>query len=161
MSATADWGRYERAAYMGKTQASFHDVARNHHGIARFRRLVLDRDKHKCVLCDSDQDLHVHHLLRWHDKPILRMRKANGVTLCKACHQVHHQGTGHEFPQEITYKLVSILKSRGQSFKTIPELDQFRWYRSTPKPEREKVFLIRKSKESVDKYLDRLMPIPF
>ena len=54
------------------------------------RKKILDRDKHRCINCNSDKKLQVHHLyyingnLAWQhpDKAL--------VTLCDSCHKVWH-----------------------------------------------------------------------
>ena len=60
------------------------------------RALILERDQHKCVICQSKEDLQVHHR-QYHF-----IRKQNVfknpweyenrlmVTLCTACHQKGH-----------------------------------------------------------------------
>jgi hypothetical protein len=53
----------------------------------RWRRAVLARDDHKCVLCGSEKNLEVDHIQRWIDHPNLRFDINNGRTLCQPCHQ--------------------------------------------------------------------------
>lgn len=56
------------------------------------RRIVLDRDKHKCRQCGSDDMLEVHHIVE----------RCNGgtddisnlITLCAVCHANKHKGQG-------------------------------------------------------------------
>lgn len=52
------------------------------------RRQVLDRDGHRCVECETSENLHVHHYiprnLGGSDEP------ANLITLCASCHAARH-----------------------------------------------------------------------
>ena len=62
-------------------------------GFWNARAYVLDRDKHTCQNCkgkSKDNILEVHHIKRRQDGGTNRV--ANLVTLCKTCHDGHHQG---------------------------------------------------------------------
>ncbi len=52
------------------------------------RKVILERDGYKCVICGVSEGLHVHHLIPRHlggtDEP------ANLITLCAACHASRH-----------------------------------------------------------------------
>lgn len=52
-----------------------------------FRAAVLLRDEGKCVLCKSDQKLHVDHIKPRIDFPELLCDVSNGRTLCYECHR--------------------------------------------------------------------------
>lgn len=51
------------------------------------RDSVLSRDDHKCRICGSTKDLHVHHLTydRVYDESLYDL-----VTVCKECHKLIH-----------------------------------------------------------------------
>lgn len=51
----------------------------------RIRKLVIDMDK-KCVICNFDKRLEVHHILERKDYPQLALDITNMITLCKSCH---------------------------------------------------------------------------
>lgn len=84
-----------------------------------WRHHCLERDKYKCVLCDSGEQLNVHHILRWIDNPIYRLKKFNGATLCAVCHVKWHNGKGDTFPKEISAKLLERIKANGQKFRKL------------------------------------------
>lgn len=51
-----------------------------------WRKAVIERDNHRCVMCFSDKELHADHLKSFADYPELRLAIDNGRTLCKNCH---------------------------------------------------------------------------
>lgn len=59
-----------------------------------WRAKVKKRDKHRCKLCNlednrrpyPDHNLEVHHIIRWKDDPKSRFKVSNGITLCVICH---------------------------------------------------------------------------
>lgn len=53
---------------------------------ATLRRLVLDRDGHRCVLCNRADRLEVHHRVYAPYEENLN----DLVTLCCSCHSAHH-----------------------------------------------------------------------
>jgi len=55
-------------------------------GHKRWRRLVLQRDGHKCVRCGVTENLHVDHIKPFISHPELRLDINNGRTLCANCH---------------------------------------------------------------------------
>lgn len=57
----------------------------------RFRRAVKARDGNTCTICDSKNQLVVHHLNGFKDNVALRYDVDNGVTLCWSCHNAFHQ----------------------------------------------------------------------
>ena len=52
-----------------------------------WRKLILERDKGKCVICGSDKRLEVDHIKSFTRYPLLRYRVLNGRTLCRECHK--------------------------------------------------------------------------
>lgn len=56
----------------------------------KFRKQVLSRDKHQCQWygCNNKKRLNVHHIKRWADCPGLRFDINNGITLCRAHHDM-------------------------------------------------------------------------
>jgi hypothetical protein len=55
----------------------------------RWRNAVYRRDKWACRMpgCPGlSKTLNAHHIRRWANYPALRYVKANGITLCKGCH---------------------------------------------------------------------------
>jgi len=61
-----------------------------------FRKKILDRDSHKCIVCEVDTELQVHHK-QYHFSKLSRTFKNPWeyktkylITLCKKCHQKGH-----------------------------------------------------------------------
>lgn len=53
-----------------------------------WRKLILARDKHQCVMCKrNEKHFEVHHIKPWAGFVHLRYELDNGVTLCKRCHK--------------------------------------------------------------------------
>lgn len=52
----------------------------------KWRRAVLERDRHRCSLCHSSERLEVHHIVRFNKAKDKRWEVSNGLTLCKPCH---------------------------------------------------------------------------
>jgi 5-methylcytosine-specific restriction endonuclease McrA len=52
------------------------------------RNQILDRDKHRCQVCDKTNELHVHHM---HYKNIFHEQLGDLITLCERCHGVAHR----------------------------------------------------------------------
>jgi 5-methylcytosine-specific restriction endonuclease McrA len=53
-----------------------------------WRDNVKKRDKHRCQWpgCCSNKSIQVHHIKTWANYPAMRFVEANGITLCKRCH---------------------------------------------------------------------------
>lgn len=58
----------------------------------QWRRSVLQRDGWRCRYCQSDGDLHAHHIKPWATFPDDRFLVNNGLTLCAPCHKAVHHG---------------------------------------------------------------------
>jgi 5-methylcytosine-specific restriction endonuclease McrA len=69
-----------------------------------WRKKVLERDGNVCQMskCNNRDHLQVHHIKRWADASHLRTNPANGITLCKKC---HNDITGREGHYEVTFFL--------------------------------------------------------
>lgn len=59
---------------------------------AHWKASVRVRDKNKCVICGSTEDLHVHHIIPVSQDPEKKYvyTVGNGVTLCSRCHAMVH-----------------------------------------------------------------------
>lgn len=47
---------------------------------------VKTRDKFKCKECESEKDLHAHHIIPWKYDEMKRFDLSNVITLCRSCH---------------------------------------------------------------------------
>lgn len=56
----------------------------------QWRKDVRKRDNHRCQWpgCIASKKLQAHHIMRWADSVDLRYNINNGITLCKAHHQM-------------------------------------------------------------------------
>lgn len=52
-----------------------------------FKRIVFDRDGHKCVICGSTKSLVADHIVPYCESKDLRYVPENGRTLCTPCHR--------------------------------------------------------------------------
>lgn len=59
---------------------------RNSEVCKNWRRKVLDRDKYRCIKCNSKKNLHCDHIVSWKESVELRFKVSNGQTLCRSCH---------------------------------------------------------------------------
>jgi len=66
----------------------------NYHG---WKKLVSERDGHKCILCGSTDALEVHHIKSYQEFPELRYVLSNGQLLCHDCHVKTHRYNGNQF----------------------------------------------------------------
>ena len=55
-----------------------------------WRKQVLSRDNYICQHCGSNKELHAHHIIEWAKSKELRYDINNGLTLCRNCHEKHH-----------------------------------------------------------------------
>lgn len=107
-----NWDKVGFGIYQRKSRKAAETIKRFTGNTALWRTLCLKRDNYACVLCHFKGRLEVHHIVRWVDAPLLRLKKNNGVTLCHACHSKHHQSTGAEFPAEITAQLLDYVEGK-------------------------------------------------
>ena len=54
---------------------------------ATFREVVFKRDGHKCVMCESTEDLAAHHITDRTLMPNGGYVRENGITVCPPCHE--------------------------------------------------------------------------
>lgn len=63
-----------------------------------WKKSVLERDGHACILCKSNKNLEVDHIKRFSDYPELRFDIKNGRVLCKDCHKkTNNYGARREY----------------------------------------------------------------
>lgn len=109
-----NWTKLGSQIYQQRSRIAASKIKRFTGETGRWRKLCLERDKYRCVLCDSPKSLEVHHIIRWYDAPLLRLKKNNGVTLCRKCHKTHHQSVGAEFPEAVTLQILSYIKTHAK-----------------------------------------------
>lgn len=56
-----------------------------------FVKGCLKRDLYKCIKCNSNKKLNVHHIELYSTHEDLRYEINNGITLCKSCHILYHK----------------------------------------------------------------------
>lgn len=59
---------------------------RKYRQAVEWRRLVKQRDRHRCTVCGGRGDLQVHHIIPATVCSALRFEVWNGLTLCERCH---------------------------------------------------------------------------
>lgn len=74
-----------------------------------WRKDIKERDKYRCVLCEDNHRLEVHHIKRWIDDEKERFNEKNGVTLCLHCHNKYHGIHNAKFPQSVTDTLLKYI----------------------------------------------------
>lgn len=57
-----------------------------------WKRLVHEKDGYICQHCGTNKNLHAHHIKSRSEFPELQFSVANGITLCKRCHNEIHGG---------------------------------------------------------------------
>ena len=85
-------------------------------GYANVKAYVKARDNYTCWACGAHEPLHVHHIVQRKDGG--SDRPANLITLCKKCHEDHHNG---KHPLTIPFP-----ENRG--FKCATEMNTMRWF---------------------------------
>ena len=60
------------------------------------RKIILERDNHKCVLCGSTENLQVHHMKYFKNRYAWEYANSTLVTLCRECHQKVHSDKNNE-----------------------------------------------------------------
>jgi len=58
---------------------------------AKWRTSVFKRDKYRCANCGKKGDLEAHHINSFADNVKGRFERANGITLCRVCHELFHK----------------------------------------------------------------------
>jgi len=59
--------------------------------LKRTSRSCFERDRFKCIICDSNKKIHAHHLNSWKYFPEDRISVDNLMTLCDSCHKQYHK----------------------------------------------------------------------
>lgn len=60
-----------------------------------WRRMVFERDDHKCIVCESEEKIKAHHKNSYIKYKNDRFRVGNGATLCEKCHMEFHGEYGY------------------------------------------------------------------
>ena len=72
------------------------------------RKKVFERDKYKCQRCNSNKDIHPHHIKYFAKFPELRFDMSNGLTLCSECHGKEHGLKFNKYGRHITCLICNI-----------------------------------------------------
>ena len=59
--------------------------------LKRTSRSCFERDGFRCAVCDSNKNIHAHHLNSWKHFPEDRLNVDNLTTLCDPCHKQYHK----------------------------------------------------------------------
>ena len=93
-----------RQRYISQRDRNYNELnVRKRHCVENtdFIKYCLNRDNYKCRICNSNENLQVHHLKSYKKYPELRYEPTNGITLCKCCHQLFHHIYGiYNFTKE-------------------------------------------------------------
>ena len=77
------------SSFLSKSnESASHDSA-----LTNWAKQVKARDENRCVLCGETRDLDAHHLISKSQEPRLQYKLDNGITLCRRCHRMVHDGT--------------------------------------------------------------------
>lgn len=79
------------------------------------RYSALSRDNFKCVLCDSNKNLEIHHIKKFSVAEHLRYAVSNVVTLCQNCHEM--VTNREEQYEEEFQRIVAMKKIQKGNFK--------------------------------------------
>jgi hypothetical protein len=87
-----------------------------------FNQSCLERDKYKCVFCETSTNLDVHHIIDRHDSIISNSgySLSNGITLCQdhhlLCEEFHIKGTCEmKYHPDNLFKLINSSKEKAIS----------------------------------------------
>ncbi|MNW40386.1 hypothetical protein D3C74_174990 [compost metagenome] len=62
---------------------------------------IRARDDHRCVNCESSNEIQAHHIMRQVVCPLGMFEIGNGITLCRDCHKkIHREFNGRPLPSE-------------------------------------------------------------
>lgn len=84
--------------YCKKTKNQFSPVDRAK--LRKWRLAVLKGDNYTCQRCGLTESLHAHHKQWQINKPELRYKVKNGLTLCENCHDCVHDGLIEYYKQQ-------------------------------------------------------------
>ncbi|MDT2570254.1 NUMOD3 domain-containing DNA-binding protein [Enterococcus raffinosus] len=73
-------------------------------GYVHFKNTVLKRDGYKCVICNSEDSVVVHHLNSYHWDKENRLNPDNAVVLCQKCHLTFHKKYGQKYNTKKQFK---------------------------------------------------------
>ena len=63
----------------------------------QFRSIILLRDNYKCIRCNSQIELNIHHIIEQSENISLKFYAPNCITLCKECHLLIHKFNKNKF----------------------------------------------------------------
>ena len=69
--------------------------------ISGVKHTVKQRDKYKCVLCQSNNNLHVHHIEPFSISKEKQFDENNLITLCEICHKLVHNNNYKQLPDKV------------------------------------------------------------
>jgi 5-methylcytosine-specific restriction endonuclease McrA len=71
----------------GITKLMYNWRTQNYHLFKKWRKDILEKNNHTCVLCGSKEKLETHHIIPICEDKSCAFELWNGVTLCRTCHQ--------------------------------------------------------------------------
>ncbi len=84
----------------GKSTKRKHETSFSKPRLRKWRKAVLKRDDYTCQYCGLRESLHAHHKEWQTDRPGLRYKVENGITLCENCHDREHDGLISYYKQQ-------------------------------------------------------------
>ena len=85
----------------------------------QWKYFVKKRDKFRCVECGSKKKLDVHHVKRYSEDINLRIKKKNGITLCRACHSKIHLWMDKEVKPVVKKATVILRKASADALRRL------------------------------------------